>query len=167
MKLRALVVDDEEFARKNLTMLLEEYCPEIDVIGEAAKKESAKALIESSKPDVVFLDIRMPSGAEGFELLEEVENKDFVVVFVCILPFLFQTILGCGSPVEWWRGVGPGSSSGSSRAAPSESSRAISAAVRAKSKIAASCSRQRRSKGARAHARAPARADMHCTLART
>ena len=82
MKLRALVVDDEEFARKNLRMLLEEYCPEVEVIGEASRKDQAKAIIESSNPDVVFLDIRMPSGAEGFELLEEIENKDFLVVFV-------------------------------------------------------------------------------------
>lgn len=82
MKLRALVVDDEEFARKNLVMLLEEFCPEIEVIGEAGRKDQAIAIIESSKPDVVFLDIRMPSGAEGFELLDEVEEKDFLVVFV-------------------------------------------------------------------------------------
>ncbi len=82
MKLRALVVDDEEFARKNLILLLEEFCPEIEVIGEASRKEQAKAIIESSKPDVVFLDIRMPSGTEGFELLEEVDEQDFLVVFV-------------------------------------------------------------------------------------
>src|SRR5690606_7636903 len=82
MKLRALVVDDEEFARKNLVMLLEEFCPEIEVIGEAERKEQAKAIIEASKPDVVFLDIRMPSNAEGFELLEEIEEKNFQVVFV-------------------------------------------------------------------------------------
>lgn len=82
MKLRALVVDDEEFARKNLSMLLEEYCPEIEVIGESSGKDQAKAIIESSHPDVVFLDIRMPSGSEGFELLDEIENKDFLVVFV-------------------------------------------------------------------------------------
>lgn len=82
MKLRALVIDDEEFARKNLIMMLEEYCPEIEVIGEASRKDQAKAIIESSNPDVVFLDIRMPSGSEGFELLDEVENKNFLVVFV-------------------------------------------------------------------------------------
>lgn len=82
MKLRAIVVDDEEFARKNLSMLLEEYCPDVEIIGEASRKSQAKAIIESSKPDVVFLDIRMPSGAEGFELLDEIEEKDFLVVFV-------------------------------------------------------------------------------------
>lgn len=82
MKMRALIIDDEEFARKNLQMMLEEFCPEIEVIGEASGKDQAKAIIEASKPDVIFLDIRMPSGAEGFELLDEVENKDFLVVFV-------------------------------------------------------------------------------------
>jgi len=82
MKLRAIVVDDEEFARKNLTMLIEEYCPEIEVVGEASKKSDAIDLINEVNPDVVFLDIRMPSGAEGFELLDEIENKNFLVVFV-------------------------------------------------------------------------------------
>jgi len=82
MKLRALVVDDEELARKNLIMLIEEFCPEVDVIGEAGNVDDAEALILTSKPDVVFLDIRMPSGAEGFDLLERIEQKDFFVVFV-------------------------------------------------------------------------------------
>ncbi len=69
-KLRALIIDDEEYARKNLMMMLDDFCPEIEVIGEASGKEQAKALISASKPDVVFLDIRIPSCAEGFELLE-------------------------------------------------------------------------------------------------
>ncbi len=81
-KLRALIVDDEEYARKNLIMLIDDFCPEIEVVGEASGKEQAKNLIASVKPDVVFLDIRMPSGAEGFELLDEVEEKNFLVVFV-------------------------------------------------------------------------------------
>jgi two-component system LytT family response regulator len=82
MNLRAVIVDDEELARKNLAMMLETYCPEIDVIGEASDKDEAKSIIESSNPDVVFLDIRMPSGSEGFELLENLENRNFLVVFV-------------------------------------------------------------------------------------
>ena len=82
MKLKAIVVDDEEFARKNLTMLLNEFCPEIEVVGEASGKKDAINTINELSPDVVFLDIRMPSGAEGFELLDEIENKNFLVVFV-------------------------------------------------------------------------------------
>lgn len=82
MKLRALIIDDEKLARKNLAMLLGEYCPEIEVVGEADGKESAKNKIAELKPDVLFLDIRMPSESEGLDLLNEIENKDFFVVFV-------------------------------------------------------------------------------------
>jgi two-component system LytT family response regulator len=82
MTLNAIVVDDEELARKNLIMMLETFCPEVTVLGEAEDKESAKALIKELKPDVVFLDIRMPSGSEGFELLEELDERNFLVVFV-------------------------------------------------------------------------------------
>ncbi len=82
MKLKAIVVDDEDLARKNLTMLLHEYCEDVEVIGDAGNIETAKSKIEELKPDVVFLDIRMPSGSEGFDLLDNIENRDFLVVFV-------------------------------------------------------------------------------------
>lgn len=82
MSLRTIIVDDEENARKNLHLLIDEFCPEIEIIGEAGNVEDAKVIIESSQPDVVFLDIRMPSGAEGFDLLESIEEQNFFVVFV-------------------------------------------------------------------------------------
>ena len=82
MNLKAVIVDDEELARKNLTMMLETYCPEVEVIGEASDKDEAKKVIETSKPDVVFLDIRMPSGTEGFELLDSIDQRNFLVIFV-------------------------------------------------------------------------------------
>lgn len=82
MKLRALVVDDEELARKNLTMLIEEYCEDMEVIDDAGNIVDARAKIEALQPDVVFLDIRMPSASEGFDLLESIESRNFFVVFV-------------------------------------------------------------------------------------
>lgn len=82
MKLRAIVVDDEDLARKNLTMLLQEYCEDVEVVADAGNIVDAKKVIEKIKPDVVFLDIRMPSGSEGFDLLDSIENRDFLVVFV-------------------------------------------------------------------------------------
>jgi len=82
LKLRALIVDDELHARENLELLLEEFCPEIQVLGQADGILSAKNAIEKFKPNVVFLDIRMPSGSEGFDLLAELPEKDFQVIFV-------------------------------------------------------------------------------------
>lgn len=82
MKLRTLIVDDEEPARENLKLLLQEHCPEIEVVDLADSVQSAQKKILELKPQVVFLDIRMPTGTEGFELLEALPEKKFQIVFV-------------------------------------------------------------------------------------
>ena len=81
-KIKAIIIDDELFARENLEMLLQEYCPEIEVVGMGENVEQARELIASKKPEAVFLDIRMPSGEEGLELLEDVKTGKFQIVFV-------------------------------------------------------------------------------------
>ena len=80
--LRAVLVDDERLARENLELLLEEFCPEVHVVGKAAGVEEGLAVISETSPDVLFLDIRMPSGAEGFDLLARLPSRNFQVVFV-------------------------------------------------------------------------------------
>ncbi len=82
MKIRALIVDDEMPARENLRFMLEDYCPDVDVVGMADGVKNALELFEKHKPDLIFLDIRMPSGAEGFELLDKLKEEKFYVVFV-------------------------------------------------------------------------------------
>ena len=82
MQLKALLVDDEFHARENLRMLLNEHCPEIQVAGDASGVKDALSKVTELTPDVVFLDIRMPSGAEGFEFLKSIPEPDFQVVFV-------------------------------------------------------------------------------------
>ncbi|HTF06240.1 MAG TPA: LytTR family DNA-binding domain-containing protein [Bacteroidia bacterium] len=82
MKLRTLIVDDEVPARENLRLLLNEYCPEIEVVGLADSVQSAQKLIKELSPEVVFLDISMPSGTEGFDLLDSLPEKNFQIVFV-------------------------------------------------------------------------------------
>jgi hypothetical protein len=59
MSLRAIIIDDEEFARKNLQILLEEHCPNVDVVANADGKNEALEKIKELQPDVLFLDIRM------------------------------------------------------------------------------------------------------------
>ena len=82
MTLRALIIDDEELARKNLEMILQDNCKNVEVIGEAGGVAEAKEKIEKLNPALIFLDIRMPRGSEGFDLLESLEKRDFFVIFV-------------------------------------------------------------------------------------
>ncbi|NNK81068.1 MAG: response regulator transcription factor [Flavobacteriales bacterium] len=82
MRLKAVIIDDEFHARENLRLLIEEYCPSMDVMGEGSDISSGLEAINKYEPDVVFLDIRMPSGSEGFELLKELDRPSFMVVFV-------------------------------------------------------------------------------------
>lgn len=81
-QLRAVLVDDEPFARENLAMLLDEFCPEVEVVGKAGGVAEGIQVITETQPNVLFLDIRMPSGSEGFDLLDQLPSRDFQVVFV-------------------------------------------------------------------------------------
>ena len=69
-------------ARENLLMLLNEFCPEIEVVGMAENVDEARILIKTKKPEAVFLDIRMPSNEEGLDLLDDVSTNNFQIVFV-------------------------------------------------------------------------------------
>lgn len=82
MKPTALIIDDEELARENLSMLIADFCPEIEVVGTAGNIIEAKKKIEELQPKIIFLDIRMPSGSEGFDLLDSIQEKKFHVIFV-------------------------------------------------------------------------------------
>ena len=75
--MRALIVDDERLARKELMKLLEDH-PSIEVIGEAQNADEAFEMIETLNPDLLFLDIQMP-GKTGFQLLEMLDSVPLVV----------------------------------------------------------------------------------------
>jgi len=75
--MKALIVDDERLARKELTNLLQEY-PEIEIVGEAVNAEDAEEKIKTLQPDLLFLDIQMP-GKTGFELLQSLESVPEVI----------------------------------------------------------------------------------------
>lgn len=67
-KIRALVIDDEPLARSNILHLLRTN-PEVEILGEYASAVDGLASIRTSKPDLVFLDVRMPE-YDGFDMLE-------------------------------------------------------------------------------------------------
>jgi two-component system LytT family response regulator len=78
---KAVIIDDEEDSRSNTRNMLEKYCPEVEIVGEAANGPEGKLKIQELKPQVVFLDINMP-GMNGFEMLEGIYNRDFSVIFL-------------------------------------------------------------------------------------
>ena len=79
---RVILVDDEPTARVQLTNRLKSH-PEIEIVGEAEDVTSANDLVQTLKPDLIFLDIQMPK-KNGFALLPELENltPQPAVVFV-------------------------------------------------------------------------------------
>jgi len=79
--MRAIIIDDEKNNRENLSSLLTQYCPEVELCGEAASVDEAFILVRQLKPDLVFLDIKMPE-KDGFELLETLDEVTFEVIIV-------------------------------------------------------------------------------------
>jgi two-component system LytT family response regulator len=75
--MKAIVIDDERLARKELISLLEPY-EEIEIIDEAVNVDDAREKITKQNPDVIFLDIQMP-GKTGFDLLEELDAVPKVI----------------------------------------------------------------------------------------
>lgn len=81
--MRAIIVDDNVKARIALKSDLQDYCPEIEVVGEAEGIETAFIVTQEYKPDLIFLDIRMGDGT-GFDFLEKFKPMDsinFKVIF--------------------------------------------------------------------------------------
>ena len=75
--MRAIIIDDERLARKELNNLLENY-PEIEIVDQAVNADEALEKIIQLDPELIFLDIKMP-GKTGFELLEELEKVPKVI----------------------------------------------------------------------------------------
>lgn len=77
---KAIIIEDEKKSRNTLVGLLERYCHNVIILGEANGVQAGKALIASKKPDVIFLDIQMQDGS-GFRLLESIDTIDFEIIF--------------------------------------------------------------------------------------
>ena len=75
--MKALIIDDERLARKELTNLLKDH-HEVEIIGEAVNVDDAYQKILTLDPDLLFLDIQMP-GKTGFDLLEMLDSVPKVI----------------------------------------------------------------------------------------
>jgi two-component system LytT family response regulator len=79
-KWKALIVDDEELARKLLREMLANH-PEIEIAAECANGMEAVKAAAEHKPDLLFLDVQMPK-LTGFDVLELIEPAGISVIFV-------------------------------------------------------------------------------------
>lgn len=77
MKIRALIVEDEEPAREIIKTFLKKY-DEIELIGEIGDGFNGAKGVNELKPDLLFLDIQMPK-LTGFEMLELVEHNPIII----------------------------------------------------------------------------------------
>lgn len=80
-RIRAVIVDDEPFARERVRRLLAED-GDVEIIGEAGDGAEAIEVIRVKKPDLIFLDVQMP-GKNGFDALAELtEEETPIVIFL-------------------------------------------------------------------------------------
>ncbi|WP_083262437.1 LytR/AlgR family response regulator transcription factor [Roseivirga sp. 4D4] len=79
--MNAVVIDNEPHIRAGLIKLLEIYCSEINVIGEAQSCASGQQLIDEKAPDLIFLDIEMDDGT-GVDLIKSNPHLASQVIFI-------------------------------------------------------------------------------------
>lgn len=78
--LKAIIVDDEEFARSSLFFLLQQNCPQVEITGIAKSVAEAKEILAHHTINLIFLDIAMPGG-NGFELIPDAQKYQAAVIF--------------------------------------------------------------------------------------
>ncbi|QPH39778.1 LytR/AlgR family response regulator transcription factor [Pedobacter endophyticus] len=78
--LKAIIVDDEEFARSSLFFLLQQNCPEVEITGIARSVAEARDILSHHPIDLIFLDIAMPGG-NGFDLIPDAQKHKAAVIF--------------------------------------------------------------------------------------
>lgn len=79
--IQAIIIDDERKGRETLQLLLNNYCPGVQVVALADSVANARELMYLHTPDLIFLDVEMPLG-NGFELLESIgDTLRFEVIF--------------------------------------------------------------------------------------
>ncbi|MES2566491.1 MAG: LytTR family DNA-binding domain-containing protein [Bacteroidota bacterium] len=77
----ALIIDDEIDGAEVLQFLIEQNCLNVNVLGLAHSVESAISGIKELKPDLVFMDIELPTGT-GFDVLKATQELSYETIFI-------------------------------------------------------------------------------------
>lgn len=80
--IKAVIIDDERNSRDIISLMLEKYCPQVEIVATASDCADGIATIKKCQPDLVFLDLEMPDGT-GFDVLLGTQDVPlFEAVFV-------------------------------------------------------------------------------------
>lgn len=82
----AVIADDEPLLRHHLNRSLAEVWPQLEVVGSASDGKAALASIKRTRPDVAFLDIRMP-GLDGISVARALKEIDKIPLIVFITAY--------------------------------------------------------------------------------
>lgn len=106
--IRSLIIDDEPANHQVLQNLLERHCPQVKLCGSAFSAGEGRQLIGQHCPDLVFLDVKMPS-VSGFDMLRAMDNIRFEVIFIsgfdeyAIQAFEFNAVDYVLKPIDYAR----------------------------------------------------------------
>ena len=78
--IKTIIIEDEQKSREMLAAMIQKNCPDLEIVGLASNVNEGVTLIQTLKPELVFLDISMPDGS-GFDLLEKVSGHKFELIF--------------------------------------------------------------------------------------
>jgi two-component system, LytTR family, response regulator len=81
MIIRTVIIEDEENGLQVLTDLIKQFAPDLNVCGIASHVNDAVKLIETQKPDLVFMDVRLADGT-SFDVLRKLQLREFVLIVI-------------------------------------------------------------------------------------
>lgn len=81
MKINALIIDDEVEVAETITLFLEEYGNDIEIVGKATNIKDALKMYKATSPDIVFLDIQLQNET-GFDFIKKINNPEQVIIMV-------------------------------------------------------------------------------------
>lgn len=78
--LSAIIIDDEKAGYNNLAKLLNEFHPEVKLVGKATNVKTGVEVIRKLEPEILFLDVELTDGT-AFDLLEQIKAEDHRIIF--------------------------------------------------------------------------------------
>ncbi|MEL7148333.1 MAG: LytTR family DNA-binding domain-containing protein, partial [Bacteroidota bacterium] len=79
--MKSIIIDDEEQNVANVFLLLQRYCPHVEVVGKAYGRAEGIKIISEHTPELLFLDVELKDGT-GFDILRAFPDRTFQVIFI-------------------------------------------------------------------------------------